>query len=168
MTNKSVIQIYTSICANRIARITLTFVDLSLTLKSDETRSTFAKETFELIDTRGTILARIRGTIVDCMLTLFASVSWLASTSIVIDLIETLSVVTTWFTRTFVDVDFTSSTGPSWMTDTFMAEQFVDTYAIKARISRTKINLLMTTFSGKSRWTITTKVSHKIGAIGTK
>lgn len=108
----------------------MTFVDLGFALKSDETGSTFAKETFELIDTRGAILARIRGTIIDCMLTLFASVSWLAGTSIVIDLIETLSVVTTRFARTFIDVNFASSTGPSWMTDTFVAEQFVNAYAI--------------------------------------
>lgn len=133
--NELVIQINTTFCTNRIARVAQTLVNFSLALKSHKSWSALANKSFQLIRTSSSVLTRLGGTVVNGVLTPLASVTRLAGAGKSVHSVNALSIVLTRFTSTFVNVDFASSTCPSRMTDTLVAKQFVHTHPVEARIS---------------------------------
>lgn len=106
MTHESVVQIDAAIGSHGTTRIAKTLVQLGFALQPNETWSTLANESFQLIHAGPSVLTRIRGAVVDGVLTLFARVPWLAGAGVPVDLVYALAVVPARFGGALVDVRF--------------------------------------------------------------
>lgn len=168
MAEEHIIKIHAVIGADLVARIAETFVDLRLAIQASETGCAFAYESFQLIYACSAVLARFRCAVVDIMLAILARVTGFAGTRVVVDLIEALAIILTRCRFAFVYVDLARRAGPSWMTKAFMPEKIIHANAIQARIARTQIDFLVTSFAGESGRTIAVKVGDVICAIGSE